>query len=61
MENKYLNTLRKIKSVSMAAVYLRNCIDSGSQYSIQQEYYLHCGLCYEICLAKAMKRREEIC
>lgn len=39
----------------------QKCIDSGSQYSIQQEYCLHCGLCYEICPVKAVKRREERC
>lgn len=61
VENKYLNILRKIKSVSMATVDLQNCIDSGCQYSIQQEHCLHCGLCYEICPVKAVKRRAERC
>lgn len=34
------------------------CISEGSPYFINQEFCLHCGLCYEICPVEAIVKRD---
>lgn len=38
----------------------QQCITEGRPFRIQQEHCLHCGNCYEVCLARAIVRRSEL-
>ena len=48
-----------VSCIGCERVCPQQCISSGTPYEINQNHCLHCGLCFENCPVKAVKRRGE--